>query len=198
MARLAFAREAIHCSLMETTLSPGLLVATPALQDPNFSRTVILLFEQGDEGAVGLVVNRILEIPLDQVLTDMKIEPEVPIHSLVQTGGPVSVEIGWVIHSPDYREESTRAVTESIFISTSREILEAIARGEGPESYMLCLGYAGWAKGQLESEIAEGAWLTLPPHAEVLFRSPLDERWRRCYELLGIDPHQLALTVGNA
>lgn len=183
---------------MENSLAPRLLVATPALLDPNFAHSVVLLFEHGDEGAVGLVANRLLEIPLDQVLTDMKITPEVEVHRLVQSGGPVSVEIGWVVHTPDYREESTRSVGKSVAISTSREILEAIATGQGPEHYMLCLGYAGWAKGQLEAEIAQGAWLTLPLEPDVLFLTDIEERWRRCYELLGIDPHQLALTVGNA
>jgi len=183
---------------METKLAPGFLVSSPHLRDENFAQTVVLLFEHGEKGAVGLVVNRVLEIDVDQVVKDLELPLADPTGRKVQYGGPVSMEIGWVIHSPEWGDAATRRVNDRISISTSRDVLEAIAAGRGPDEYILCLGYAGWGGGQLEDEIAQGAWLTLPLDAALVFDVPADDRWKRCYEQLGIDPHQLALTVGNA
>lgn len=183
---------------MDTKLAPGILIASPHLRDPNFTEAVVLVFEHGDNGAVGLVVNRAIEIGLDQVIEDLDIPMDEEIGDPVQYGGPVSMEIGWVIHSPDWREPTTRDVNEEICISTSRDVLEAIAAGSGPSRYMLCLGYAGWAGGQLEDEVGQGAWLTIPLDAGLVFDTPIADRWRECYARLGIDPHQLATTIGNA
>jgi putative transcriptional regulator len=186
---------------MDTKLAPGILIASPHLRDPNFAQTVVLLFEHGDKGAVGLVFNRALDIQLAQVIEDLDIpiEPDaVDDAEKVHYGGPVSMEIGWVIHSAEWEDSATRHVSPEVHISTSREVLEAIAGGHGPDRFFLCLGYAGWGGGQLEEEIAQGAWLTLPLDPELVFDVPPDERWRRCFDLLGIDPHQLAMTPGNA
>jgi len=186
---------------MDTKLAPGILIASPHLRDPNFAQTVVLLFEHGEKGAVGLVFNRALDIKLAQVIEDLDIP--IDAHALedsdkVHCGGPVSMEIGWVIHSPEWADAATRHVSPDVHISTSREVLEAIAAGRGPERFVLCLGYAGWGGGQLEDEIAQGAWLTLPLDSALVFDVPPDDRWRRCFERLGIDPHQLAMTPGNA
>lgn len=184
---------------MDTKLAPGILIASPHLRDPNFSQTVVLLFEHGDKGAVGLIVNRALDIGVAQVIEDLDIAIDrETVDGKVHFGGPVSMEIGWVIHSPEWSEPATRRVSRDIHISTSREVLEAIAAGRGPDRFVLCLGYAGWGGGQLEEEIAQGAWLTLPLDPALLFDVPVDECWKRCYEQLGIDPHQLAITIGNA
>lgn len=183
---------------MEEKLSPRLLVASPHLRDPNFDHTVVFVFEHDEEGAVGLVVNRAVGIQLGAVLDDLEIpgteRPASPVHY----GGPVSMEIGWVIHGDGYSDETTRAVAPEVFVSTSRDVLSAIAHGDGPERYMLCLGYAGWGGGQLEGEIAEGAWLVLPVEDTLLFEVPVDDRWARAYERLGIDPHQFSIVMGSA
>ena len=183
---------------MKNDIAPGLLIATPQLRDPNFDQTVVLMFEHGDEGAIGLVVNRQLDLLVEQVLSDLNITSGALGSRAVHYGGPVSMEIGWVIHSPDYEEASTRRVTDELSVSTSREILDALAADEGPTRYMLCLGYAGWGAGQLEREVGQGAWLTAPAAARLVFDVPVSERWKAAYGLLGIDPFQMSFTVGHA
>ena len=183
---------------MKTDIAPGLLIATPHLRDPNFDHTVVLMFEHSEEGALGLVINRRLDLLVEQVLSDLSITPGPLGGQPVHYGGPVSMEIGWVIHSTDHEEASTRKVTDDIAVSTSREILEAIAGGNGPSRYMLCLGYAGWGGEQIEGEVGQGAWLTAPATADLVFDLPVSERWKACYERLGIDPFQMSVFVGNA
>ncbi len=183
---------------MKSKVSPGLLLASPHLLDPNFYQTVVLMFEHQDDGALGIVINRQLEIRLQEVLADLEIEPRAPLDQLVQFGGPVSNEIGWVVHSSDYEEPTTRQVADGVSISTSREVLKAVGEGTGPRHHMLCLGYAGWGPKQLEYEIEQGAWLSAPLDPAILFDVPLTERWQRGYDSLGINPRQFAPTVGNA
>lgn len=176
------------------------LIAMPAMGDPNFSRSVTLICEHNDDGALGLVINRPLELKLGDMLAHMKIEPadlrlaEEP----VMMGGPVQTERGFVLHGPPGGWDTTMPVGEAIYVTSSRDILEALARGDGPEHAMVALGYAGWGAGQLEVEMKQNAWLSTPADNSILFQVPVGERWARAAQLLGVDLNTLSGDAGHA
>jgi len=176
------------------------LIAMPALDDPNFSRTVTYLCDHGEEGAMGLVINRPLDLTLGELLSQIDLsasDPQAAIAPIYQ-GGPVQGERGFVLHRPLGDWEATLAVSEDIGVTMSRDIIEAIARGEGPERYLIALGYAGWGSRQLEDEMAANAWLSGPANAEILFDWPADQRWDAAAALLGVDLSLLSTDVGHA
>jgi putative transcriptional regulator len=181
-------------------LTNHFLIAMPALADPNFSHTVTYICEHNDKGAMGIVINRPLELTLGEVLEHMQIAPgqKLDIKRPVLAGGPVQGEHGFVLHSPTGQWSSSLAITEEIAVTTSRDILMALADGKGPTRYLVALGYAGWGAGQLEKEIAENAWLSGPANAEILFDTPLEQRWVAAAALLGIDLNLLSTQVGHA
>ena len=184
-------------------IAPGFLVAAPQLKDPNFESTVILMLEHDDEeGSLGLVINRPAAVKLDMVLGEMQIATPVPInlseHPPLLYGGPVSPERGWLLHTPDWTGSETRAVDEGLSVTASRDILDAIASGVGPEKYRFCLGYSGWGPHQLVSEIKTGAWINVPFFVDLVFDVDLDDIWAEALARLGIDPAQLVATVGDA
>jgi len=188
---------------MQTEIAPGFLVAAPHLRDPAFDRTVILVLEHDEEeGSFGLVINRVAEIDLAAVLAAMHVKLESPLdlspHPPVLAGGPVSKELGWVVHTSDWAGEGTTPLTEGISVTASIEILEAISSGRGPSEYVLCLGYAGWAPGQLIAEMRTGAWITVPFERELLFDVPHGARWDTALSRLGIDPRNIAPISGDA
>jgi len=172
----------------------------PGLADPNFSHTVTYICEHNAEGAMGIVINRLMDISLAEVLEQMdivasrKLDTTVAIHD----GGPVQPEHGFVIHTPTGAWESSMQISEEIGITTSRDILAAIAHGEGPAHYLIALGYAGWGAGQLENEIAQNAWLSGPASSEILFKLPLEERWAAAAALLGVDLNLISSEIGHA
>ena len=164
----------------EISLANNLLIAMPTLADPNFSRTVTLLCEHSSEGAMGIMINRPTNLVLRDILIQLNIDAGDSPHAQtpVYFGGPVQNSRGFVLHEPIGNWESTLAVTDTLGVSTSRDILEAIARNEGPGSYLVALGYAGWGAGQLERELSENSWLNAPAEHEILFNLPVDKRWR--------------------
>lgn len=172
----------------------------PTLADPNFSHTVTYICEHNDEGAMGLVINRLMEISLAEVLRQMSIEPSRSLDTSVaiNEGGPVHPEQGFVIHSPLGAWQSTLSVDTEIGLSTSRDVLTAIAHGEGPAHYLIALGYAGWGPGQLEQEIAQNTWLSGPVSREILFDLPLENRWAAAAALLGVDLNLISSEIGHA
>jgi putative transcriptional regulator len=172
----------------------------PTLADPNFSRTVTYICEHGEHGAMGIVVNRPSELKLSDVLEHMKIPESDPRSGdqIVYIGGPVEEERGFVLHSHSTRWDSTMAVTEEISITTSRDVLEAIARGEGPTRSLIALGYAGWSAGQLETELQANAWLSGPADSQILFKLPPERRWEAAAQLLGVDLNLLSTDAGHA
>ena len=180
-------------------LTNQFLIAMPSLADPNFHRTVTLLCAHSDEGAMGIVINRPLDIRFTAVLDHMSIEPtsgdaaRVP----VLQGGPVQRERGFVIHRPPGDWESVLRVGNEIGIATSRDILTAVAEGRGPERAAVALGYAGWGAGQLEHEVRQNAWLSGPADARIIFDTPYEERWTSATRLLGIDPDHLSGDAGH-
>lgn len=176
------------------------LIAMPTLRDPNFARTVTLICEHSSEGAMGIVINRVTDLTLKDILAQMEIETgashhlDLPVH----VGGPVQGNRGFVLHEPVGHWESTLAITETLGVSTSRDILVALAENRGPEHCLLALGYAGWSPGQLENEIAENAWLSGPADHQILFDLPPEERWSAAVKHLGVDLGSLSNEAGHA
>jgi len=181
-------------------LSNQFLIAMPSLADPNFYRTVTYLCAHNAEGAMGIVVNRPLELTLGEVLGHMDIEIQDPVVREMQVlqGGPVQRERGFVIHEPAGEWEAVLRVGGDVGIATSRDILNAVAAGHGPERAVVALGYAGWGAGQLEREVLENAWLSGPADTSIIFDVPYDERWSRAARSLGVDPDRLSGEVGHA
>ena len=187
-------------SLPDENLSNQLLIALPALSDPNFSRAVALICQHDEQGAMGVVVNRPSEYTLGQVLSQMGIgsDDEALCARTVLHGGPVHQERGFVLHDGGREWDSSLQVADGLYLTTSRDILEAMAKGEGPDHAIVALGCAGWGSGQLEHEITENDWLTAPADAELLFQLPLDARWHAAAGRIGVDFAHLADYAGHA
>jgi putative transcriptional regulator len=176
------------------------LIAMPAMTDGNFAQTVTFIWEHNAEGALGIVINRPLQMRLVDVFEQLKMPtaPGVSGHQPVLQGGPVQTDRGFVVHRSGRRWEHTREVSSRIHVTTSPDILDAMARGDGPDTALVALGYAGWSAGQLESEIAQNAWLTVPCDERILFDTPYEQRWRAAGRLLGIDLATISPHVGHA
>lgn len=176
------------------------MIAMPGLEDPNFSRGVTLLCQHNDEGALGITINRPSEYTLRELLAQvgLRCEQEALAKQRVFDGGPVHRERGFVLHSPDRSYESSLPVGPGILITTSRDVLEDIAAGRGPERFMVALGYAGWGAGQLEEEMRDNAWLNVMADADLLFELPVEQRWAGAVARLGIDVGRLQPLGGHA
>jgi len=182
-----------------TFLNNQLLIAMPSLQDPNFNRSVTYICEHNQYGAVGIMINRPTDTYLSYILEHLKItadEQKVKEMPLLY-GGPVQQSQGFIIHRPVGHWRSTLEISKDIAITTSQDILEAIAHGKGPEDVLIALGYAGWEAEQLEQEIRDNSWLNCPATPELLFNIPFSERWTISASLLGIDFNQLSSDVGH-
>jgi len=182
------------------SLKNQLLLAMPGLQDPRFARAVIYLCEHNEDGAMGLVINQPIDVPMSRVFEDMAVEyPEDIGRRPLLAGGPVQRERGFVLHkSADRHWESTVEVSAGISITASRDIIVDIARAEGPADSYITLGYAGWGPGQLEQELAENAWLTTPADPDIIFDIPFPERARATAARIGVDLDRLSPQVGHA
>jgi putative transcriptional regulator len=181
-------------------LSNQFLIAMPGMSDPNFAQTVTLVCEHGPQGALGIVVNRPLDMTLGEVFAQLGLEASrsrIASEPVLQ-GGPVQTDRGFVLHSPGPSWDSTLAVSERLHLTTSRDVLDALARGEGPAEAVVALGYAGWDAGQLEAEFAQNAWLTVPADERLLFETPAAERWQAAGRLLGINLLHLSSDPGHA
>ena len=149
---------------------------------------------------MGIVINRPLNFGLGEVLSQMQMQPvDARINDItVYQGGPVQRDRGFVIHRPSGHWNSSMQVSRNVGVATSRDILEAISRGEGPEEALIALGYAGWAGGQLEQELLDNAWLSIPAEEDIMFKVPPQERWHRAAALLGIDIDAISYDAGHA
>ena len=176
------------------------LIAMPAMADPNFSGSVVYICDHNDRGALGLVINRPTDLVLSALFDriDLKLEIAPLKDAPVFFGGPVQTERGFVLHVPSGEYSSTLPVTTEISLTTSKDVLEAVAGGSGPDKMLVTLGYAGWGAGQLEGEIAANAWLTVDAAPDVIFDTPADERYGAALKLLGIDSGQLSGQAGHA
>jgi putative transcriptional regulator len=176
------------------------LIAMPMLTDPYFSHAVAYICEHNENGAIGIVINQPLDLSLADVLKQMDINMIDPtIGKLpVLCGGPVHPERGFVLHSPGGSWRSSLDMSSEICVTTSRDILQAIAQNQGPEKMIISLGYANWTAGQLEQEVVNNFWLTCPADPEILFKLPFGERWAAALHSLGIDITKLSSDTGHA
>lgn len=181
-------------------LQQQMLIAMPAMDDPNFSRSVTLLCQHNKEGAIGITINRQSTITLGELFMQLDISCDNrEISSLmVLEGGPVNTDRGFVLHTPVEGYDSSIKINDDIMVTTSRDILAAIAAGEGPQQFQVALGYAGWGDGQLELEMRQNAWLSVPVDKGILFESALNRRWEQAVGKLGIDIKDLHGVGGHA
>ena len=190
--------------ITQTDLNTGnlvnhFLISMPGLSDPNFNHSITYICEHSSEGAMGLVVNHGLSIQFDEVLEQMGIEDRANVGlKEVLAGGPVQVGRGFVLHSNDRWWPSTLKITDEIFLTASKDILDALATNDGPNSSLVILGYAGWEAGQLEREIAENSWLTVPADSRVLFATDTDQRWQAAADCVGVDLNLISASAGHA
>lgn len=181
-------------------LTGQLLVAMPGIGDERFDKTVIYLCAHSEEGAMGLVINQEIDsLTFPDLLEQLGIDP-VPTATQIQVqfGGPVESGRGFVLHSPDYVQDGTLVVDDSVALTATVDILRAIADGEGPRNTMLALGYAGWGPGQLDTEIKANGWLHVPADDDLIFGEDLETKWERAMTKIGIDPRMLSDVAGNA
>lgn len=181
-------------------LNEQMLVAMPGMLDPNFFQSVTLLCQHTEEGAIGITINRASQMTLGEVLEqlDLVCEDAETRDRPVLDGGPVRPDRGFVLHSPGTEYESSVEVAPGIMVTTSRDVLAAIAAGTGPAQYVVALGYAGWGEGQLEDEMRENAWLSVPVDRVIVFEAPLQNRWSEAVGRLGVNVSQLHQDGGHA
>ncbi len=183
-----------------TNLTNHLLIAMPSLADPNFERSVALICDHSEHGALGVVINRPLQVQLTELLEHLELAVESRNLATVQVfnGGPVAVERGFILHETQPIWESNLPISDNLTLTVSRDILAAIAKGEGPSRFLILLGYAGWGPGQLEQEILDNAWLTCPAEHAIIFQHPPEARWRAAALSIGVNLDQLASHAGHA
>jgi putative transcriptional regulator len=181
-------------------LTHHFLIAMPSMADPYFAKSLTYVCEHNDQGALGLVVNRPIDMTLQALFERLSLTlkhkdlSDAPIYF----GGPVQTDRGFVLHEPAGNWQSTLRVRDAIGLTTSKDILEAVGRGEGPQKILVTLGYAGWSAGQLEHELGQNAWLTVEAKDAIIFDLPSEERLPAAMELLGVDYARLADSAGHA
>lgn len=187
---------------METTssLTNQLLIAMPGMQDPNFSSTVTLICEHNADGALGIVINRPLELNLGGLFDQLELgSSDTALKQIpVLAGGPVGTERGFVIHNAHTDFENSLRVSDDIQLTVSRDIIDAMASGDGPDKSLVALGYAGWEAGQLEDEILANSWINVPATETLVFDTPFEKRWADAADTLGIDLAKMGPGAGHA
>lgn len=182
------------------SLANHLLVAMPSLADGNFAQAVTLVCEHSAQGALGIVLNKPLGMKLGDVFSQLSLETSRPdtAEAIVLRGGPVQPDRGFVLHRPGGKWDSTHVISDAIQVTTSRDILAAMARGEGPQDAFMALGYAGWDAGQLDREMLDNAWLSLPMNERIAYELPHEERWQAAWQMLGVDSSRVSYVAGHA
>ncbi len=184
----------------QTYLKHQFLLAMPNISDPNFSRSVTYICEHNEQGAMGVIINRPLDLHFVTILRHIQIECDDPtVNSrAILWGGPVNPEQVFILHTPEGSWDSTMSTEKGLAITTSRDILEATADGEGPHKSLIALGYSGWSAGQLESELAANMWLNGPATQQVLFDVDFSHRYEAAAEAMGFDLNSLSTDIGHA
>ncbi len=184
----------------QASLNEHFLIAVPSLADPNFSQTVTYMCAHTPGGAMGLVINRVHpELTMEAVFKELKLKSVPKADSLpIYLGGPVDPSQVFILHGPPFGWEACSPVNSSVALSNSKDLLESLAKGEGPESFIIALGCAAWSPGQLESEIKENAWLTCPANETVLFETPVEKRWEEAARLMGVNLKLFSEAAGHA
>ena len=190
--------------------TPGLnfanhfLIAMPSMLDPVFGGSVVYLCEHNAEGALGVIINKPTDMTMDTLFERIDLQPEIvagaaPLDKQpVMFGGPVQVERGFVLHAPAGQYSSMIRVSEDVALTTSKDVLEAVGSGRGPQRFLVSLGCAGWGAGQLEEEISCNGWLTVAARHDIIFDTPIEARFVAALKLLGVDPMMLSGEAGHA
>ena len=176
------------------------LIAMPHMHDQNFAQTLTYIVEHNANGAMGLVINRPQSLSLADILEQLRPEMSPPVrcqHIPIHVGGPVQTDRGFVLHAPAGDYTSSIRLGD-LALTTSRDVLQAVAEGSGPVRMLVTLGYAGWGAGQLENEMAQNAWLNVSANLHIIFDVPPDERYPAALKLLGFDPVMLTGDAGHA
>jgi len=197
---IGFAREYRIMADTQDFLTGQLLVAMPGMPDSRFAHSVIFMCMHDDRGAMGIIVNQIVDgLAFETLLEQVGIEDKPAKRQIaVHMGGPVETGRGFVLHSNDYQIDSTLAVNARVRLTQSIEVLKEISRGGGPRQCLLALGYAGWGPGQLEREIKQNGWLNVIADDELIFSDDIGEKWRKALAKMGIDPTMLSTSAGRA
>lgn len=192
-------QQATKSNQNDSYLQSQLLIAMPSLGDPYFEHSVTLICQHNKDGCFGLTINRPIDITIDELLDQL----EIPTEKLTSKdmpalrGGPVQIEQGFVIHDTDRKWENTLVVNDNLAVTASRDILVDIANGVGPDNFILTLGCASWAPGQMEAEIMNNSWLNCPADNKIIFNMPFDKRWQGAADTLGVDVNLLSDIAGH-
>jgi putative transcriptional regulator len=172
----------------------------PGLMDENFNQAVTYICEHDENGTFGIIINRESEVTMDDVMQQMNIPYDTDKNNKtsVFTGGPVQANRGFILHRPTGSWDSSLIINDSVALTTSRDILEAIANNTGPDDSIIALGYAGWGPGQLEQEMAANTWLSCPADQQIIFDTPVGERWQAAARLIGVDLQLMSNDAGHA
>ncbi len=184
--------------MQSTSLKNHFLLAMPELRATYFGNTITYVCEHNADGALGLMINRPTRMTLGELFDQLGIDADHGRDVIVLEGGPVQQERGFILHSDDVQGEGSLPIDGGLMLSTGRDVLQAIARGEGPQHFLVALGYAGWGGGQLENELKDNSWLTCPADREIIFDTPFEERVQRAAASLGIDFNLIAERPGHA
>ena len=181
-------------------LAGQFLVAMPALADPNFFQTVTCISEHNDQGALGVIINRLHALlSAKEIFTELNLDIAVDAENIpVHIGGPVHMDEVFILHGQPFGWQGCLPISDSLAISNTVDVLAAIARGEGPADYLIALGCAGWGPGQLEDELRDNAWLTGTASGDIIFKTEVAIRWESALRRMGVDPALLSDTAGHA
>lgn len=174
------------------------LLAMPGGASGDFDQSLTFIAEHNDDGAMGLVINKPSDLAVSDMLDQMNINNDIDADRPVYWGGPVQTERGFVLHRDEGEWEATLHVGNGLALTTSRDVLEAIGNGSGPTDFLITLGYAGWDNGQLENEVLNNSWLSMPADSQIIFTTPIAQRWSAAAQLLGLQGHQLSAHAGHA
>lgn len=185
--------------ILDGNLRNHLLIAMPGMSDPMFVNSITYICDHGADGAMGLVINRTMDLHLRDVFEQMELNADAGKGDWpILAGGPVNTERGFVLHPTGGEWQSTLQVTPEVALTASRDIIDALAAGSGPQSALFILGYAGWSAGQLEEEIKEDSWLIVPADLDLLFNTPIEQRWLAAAQRLGVDMNLMPTVGGHA
>lgn len=182
------------------SLKHQFLISMPSMAESPFAQTVTYICVHDEGGAMGLIINRPTNIPLDEIFNQLDINSDTRAHAKqpIYSGGPVQTDRGFILHPSDKQWDSTVNIADNISLTTSKDILTSIARNEGPQDCLVALGYAGWSAGQLEEELADNFWILVPANEDIIFKTPHDERLNAAVGQLGISLEQLSPDSGHA
>jgi putative transcriptional regulator len=186
-------------SSLSGSLRNHFLIAMPGINDPQFTHSITYICDHNADGAMGVMINRPMDIYLQDVFEQLNIDYiQTNANTPVLSGGPVSTQRGFILHPTGGKWQSTLQISPEISLTASKDIISSLADGSGPANAQIALGYSGWGAGQLEAEIKENSWLTVPADAAILFNTPLELRWHAAAKSLGIDMNLMSLQFGNA